>query len=66
MAWNAAVCHKLGCAENLQDIKRNCITYVNLKVMILRLCPTATSDTQNISWSWEWTDYSDTKKVCTV
>ena len=46
MTWNAAVCHKLDCAKNLWDIKRNCITYLNLKILILRLCSTVASDTK--------------------
>ena len=37
MTWNAAVCHINGCAKKLQNIKRNCITYLNLEIQILRL-----------------------------
>ena len=36
---------KKGCDKTFWDIKRNCITYLNLKILILWLCPTVTSDT---------------------
>ena len=63
MTWNAAVSHKNGCAKSSGDIKRNCITHLNWKILILRLCPAATADKQNISWSWEGVNYYDTQSM---
>ena len=53
---------KKGCAKTFWEIKRNCITYLNLEILIFLLRPTATSDTQIISWIWEWINFSDTQK----
>ena len=53
---------KTGCAKDVWDIKRSCIAYLNWKSLIWWLRPTATSDTQTISWRWERINFTDTRK----